>query len=588
MAIATPNSNWAGLEHSSLSDYYASVKHFRIAKFLCWSVLVSVLTSLASSTVAGAGDVGTLTWYPSYEAEGRYTDNQTVTGKKRFILSDYAIGGNVRNYGYLKWCVSLNGQPLSMTNKSDQENSLSRMYLMFDGAGILTQNAQSELGCWNVASKDLEYSSDGIDLTINTGSWQDGLHTLTFTGYHTTGVVGTKSIKINTLNSTSQVKISSSSGTSLSGSTKLNVNYTRMNLADKICLRRNSLPVDSSFKYLNAVPDASGCWPIVDTSAWQSDSRTAEFTVNTLNWVDGAQTIEAVVPHVYPETGSGSAAFTSSNPVLGLSIAGLTDGEQVNGIRTFSTTSVINAVHTSQIQTANYCIDFDGQQCLYSLKTATSPWTLTFESQKYVDGPHSLKFRVTDSSGREASKTMTIQISNGKPLVTGAKVSTTKPAASNGTASATIVFNAPGSSAATVSVAAGKGNPSQIDIDLLSSQSGAASATFESLKPATKFTYQITARNANGQSKTVTGKFTTPAAPKRVSGSGGSGQSSGSGYGTRVIGLRLDKALAALGWSRSQAVESSGCPNKTWFGIVNLDNWYGVAQTSSKLYACKP
>jgi hypothetical protein len=574
------------------------MKHVRIAKFICWSVLASVLSSLTSVTVAVAAPVGTLSWYGEYD----YADNQTVTGKKRFILSDYAIAG-VRNSGYLKWCVSLNGQPLSMSENADQGSSgIATNYLYFAyGQVTRTQNAQSELGCWNVTSKDLVDSSYGIDLTINTASWPDGLHTLTFTGHHVSGVVGTKSISMNTVNSTNQVKILSSSGTSLSGSTKLSVNYSRMNRANKICLRRNSLPVDSSFKFLGSAPDASGCWPIVDTgttiigssgtsnySERLSGTRTAEFTVNTLNWIDGAQTIDAVVPHVYPETGSGSAAFTSLNPVLGLSVSGLTDGEQVNGIRTFSTTSVINAVHTSQIQTASYCIDFDGQQCLYSLKTTTSPWTLTFESQKYVDGPHSLKFRVIDSAGREASKTMTIQISNGKPLVTGAKVSTTKPTASNGTASATVAFKAPGSSASTVIVAAGKGNTSQIDIDMLSSSSGVALATFESLKPGTKFTYQITARNANGQSKTVTGKFTTPAAPKKVSGGGGSGQSSGSGYGTWVVGMRLDKALRALGWSRLQAAEYSGCRNKTLAGIWNLDNWFVVGQTSSMLYACKP
>ena len=574
-------------------------KNRRIAKYICWSVLAGVLSSLTSVTVAVAAPVGTLSWYGEYD----YADNQTVTGKKRFILTDPARFGFNRNQGYFKWCVSLNGQPLSMSENADQGSSgIATNYLYFAyGQVTRTQNAQSELGCWHVTSKDLVDSSIGIDLTINTASWPDGLHTLTFTGHHVSGVVGTKSININTVNSTNQVKISSSSGTSLSGSTKLSVNYSRINRANKICLRRNSLPVDSSFQFLGVAPDASGCWRIVDTnttiigdslqtsnySERLSGTRTAEFTVNTLNWVDGAQTIDAVVPHVYPEIGSGSAAFTSLNPALGLNVSGLTDGEQVNGIRTVSTTSVINAVHTSQIQTATYCIDFDGQQCLYSIKSTSSSATLTFKSQQYVDGPHSLKFRVIDSAGREASKTMTIQISNGKPLVTGAKVSTTKPAAVNGTASATIEFNAPGSSAATVSVSAGKGNASQIDIDLLSSPSGAASATFESLKPATKFTYQITARNANGQSKTVTGKFTTPAAPKRVSGSGGSGQSSGSGYGTRVIGLRLDKALAALGWSRSQAVESSGCSNKTWFGIVNLDNWYVVWQTSSMLYACK-
>ena len=576
-------------------------KNRRIAKFICWSVLAGVLSSLASTTVAGAGDVGTLSWYYSYEAAGRYADNQTVTGKKRFILMDYAIGGYVGNYGYLKWCVSLNGQPLSMSEKAGQGlDNETTMYLMFEQAGILSQNAQSELGCWVVASADLQYSSDGIDLTINTASWPDGLHTLTFTGYHKTGVVGTKSININTVNSTSQVKISSSSGT-VSGSTKLSVNYSRMNRASNICLRRNSAPVDSSFKFLGASPDANGCWPIVDTGTTiigsaasssnyferLSGTRTAEFTVDTLNWVDGAQTIDAVVPHVYPEIGSGSAAFTSLNPALGLNVSGLTDGEQVNGIRTVSTASVINAVHTSQIQTATYCIDFDGQQCLYSLKSSSNSAAFDIDPRKYVDGPHSLKFRVTDSAGREASKTVAIQISYGKPIVTGVKVSTTKPASVNGTASATIEFKISGSFVASVSVSAGKGNASQ-EVDMLSSFSGVTSATFESLKPATKFTYQIKAGNPNGQSKTVTGKFTTPAAPKPVP-RVDSGQSSGSGYGTSVIGWRLDRALAALGWSKNyQATEALWCPGKqTWFGIVDPSNWIVVDQTSSMLYACK-
>ena len=177
---------------------------------------------------------------------------------------------------------------------------------------------------------------------------------------------------------------------------------------------------------------------------------------------------------------------------------------------------------------------------------------------------------------------MKIQISNGKPLVTGAKVSTTKPAASNGTASATIVFNAPGSSAATVSVAAGKGNTSQIDIDLLSSSSGVASATFESLKPATKFTYQITARNANGQSKTVTGKFTTPAAPKKVSGGGGSSSgSSGGGSKGSCIGWNLEAVQDYLGYD-PKAYDCSGSRSILW-----SSNWWVIGYSGSALVVSK-
>jgi hypothetical protein len=73
-----------------------------------------------------------------------------------------------------------------------------------------------------------------------------------------------------------------------------------------------------------------------------------------------------------------------------------------------------------------------------------------------------------------------------------------------------------------------------------------------------------------------------------TSSSGSSGSRSSSSSNMNVVGWRLDRALSALGWSRYQAAEYSGCSNPTLFGIVNLDNWIVVGQTSNMLYACKP
>ena len=130
-----------------------------------------------------------------------------------------------------------------------------------------------------------------------------------------------------------------------------------------------------------------------------------------------------------------------------------------------------------------------------------------------------------------------------------------------------------------------------------------AEFTLSGLKPKTSYNGSVQSSGPGGKSSLVTFSFKSSSIPLKTksggstssggssgsSGSSSSGGSSGSGYGySNVIGWRLDKALATLGWSRSQATEYSGCKNKTLFGIVNLDNWLVVGQTSNMLYACKP
>jgi len=517
-----------------------------------------------------------------------YTDGQTVTDKKRLILVDSNLRGAFYNAGYLKWCVSLNGKPLLYKEPSYRKHwgYIYDVQLSYSRQQNQLAGVQTEPGCWTIASSQLEHSANGIELVLLTSSWMDGPYSLSITGYHKTEAIGTKTFTFTTSNSNDRLSVAKGV-TTVSGTSTIPVTYSRMNPQDRVCLKRNGSAVDNTIKLDSQGPDANGCWQRV----LPSGTQTLNFSANTLNWVDGNYAFEVTIPADYPELGSATATVTSTNPPLGVTASGVAEGESVSGPRQLTIGAQIASVHTSQIKPAKYCVDLNTQTCAFSSTTDAASATYTFISHAYPDGQHRLNFKATDTAGREATKAFGFQIANGKPAVSGVSATTKAPNAPNGKASAVLTFSAPKATAATVELTARKGRPQRADIDLISSLDGSATANFENLEPSTKYTYKVTSRNANGESKAATGMFTTPAAPKRVSGGGGgggSGQSSGGGYGTSVIGWRLDRALSALGWSRSRATEAANCPNRTLLGIVNLDNWIVVWQTSNMLYACKP
>jgi len=538
-----------------------------------------------------AAPARTLSWYGSPID----IDNRTITGARRLIVEDIHAGGLVAgyegiNWGYTKWCVRVNDQPLIMRGATSSADGLTSVYSYFD-RGVVTRSvtAQSEAGCWTISATDLVDSSEGFDVNINTASWENGQYTVVITGDHNSGAQSTKSVTMTTSNASRAPTVTGMSGTALSASSTVRVAYVRMNPSSQICLKRNGVAVDATFKLNGAPPNASGCW----SGDFLAGSRTVDFVVDTLSWVDGSYTIEATVPHVYPEIGSASAAFTSVNPALGVSAAGVSDNEQVLGVKSLSVAAVIGAVHTSQIKPARYCIDLDGQSCTFTTTSNAASASYNFVSYAYPDGAHSLKFRTIDSAGREASRTVAFQIANGKPTVSNTGAKTTAPDGPKGKASATINFTASRATAATVFVRGGKGAASRVDVDMLSDTNESRSASFDGLQPSTKFTYEVVARNANGESKAVAGSFTTPAAPKPVPRASSSGSSGGSGSGSAVflpalIGQRLDRVLSILGLSRSYAKQASSCRNYELFGIIRTSNWYVVGFSGGYVYACKP
>lgn len=532
-----------------------------------------------------------LTWV-EFTATGwggpsHYTDGQTITGRKRLIVSDTNLRSGFYNYGYLRWCLTLNGQPLIMRETAAQGlGGLATVYLRFDRGGITQQNAQTSGGCWVIADRDLEYSSNGIDLTINTTSWPDGQYTLEIVGYHKTEAIGTKTLTFNTTNTGDRLSVGRGV-TAASGTATIPVTYSRMSPQDRVCLKRNGSVVDSTIKLDSQGPDANGCWQ----RTLPSGTRTLNFTANTLAWVDGSYSFEVSIPADYPEVGSATATITSTNPSLAVTASGIGDNEQVSGPRQVTIGAQIAAVHSAQIKPSKYCLDLNNQTCAFTSTTDAASATYTLVSHAYPDGPHRLTFKATDSAGREATKAVSFQIANGKPVVSGGTATTKAPNAPKGKASATISFNAPKATAATVELSESKGRPQRADIDLLSSLDGSATASFENLKPSTKYNFRVTSRNANGESRAITGTFTTPAAPKPAprAGSSSSGRSGGSSavYCPIVIAYRLDRAESALrsAGCSPYSVPASGC--KALFGIVNRSNWFVVGQRGSTLYACQ-
>ena len=591
-------------------------KNRRIAKFICWSVFVSVLGSLASGAIFTPLPVSAsspdLVWF---DFEGMPSNNY-VDNQERAHAVRLRVGVNdSSDIGFARWCVAIDGQPFKMSGSWGALSGYKETFLNFryDFAyGELKE--QTDLGCWTVFRP--ENQNYLLDITVPVFSLSEGIHSITITGHHRGGATPPKTLvfkKIAPRVVATLVELTPKiDGAVIAGSKVIRVvdssmPYNSISMGhEKFCLSITPQPpkniIDDAKpqfdvhdnKFSQVATRQGDCWlgenipPNSQGLFYGARWRGVSFSLDTLRWPDATYTL-VIDAHRWDTLISRlTTTFRTTNPALDVSVSGVTENENVSGLRTISVGAVIGSVHTSQITPSKYCVDVDGQVCTLTTSTSNPSATFKFVSQLYPDGGHSLKIRAIDSAGREASKTVVLQIVNGKPTVSGVKVSTTKPAGANGLASALISFSAPKSSAATVEIRSGKAKVVSVDVDLTSSTDGLSSVNFENLQPSTKFTYRVSSRNANGESKTVTGKFTTPAAPKPVSGGGGSGQSSGSGYGTSVIGWRLDKALNALGWSRSRAAEYSGCPNPTWLGIVNLDNWIVVGQTSSMLYACKP
>ena len=234
------------------------------------------------------------------------------------------------------------------------------------------------------------------------------------------------------------------------------------------------------------------------------------------------------------------------------------------------------------------CFQINNSQCisgsLISSGNSTTKYGFSADLRLWKNGNYTVAASISDTESRTMNGgSSNLQISNPAASTSNLSVKAVTPSWNQKTVS--VEFSALFSYASSATVFWGT-NLKKLSSQNFSIDNGYTNSfNIRSLKPNTVYYFKTTAIGPNGSTTSPTIKLKTPKIPARPRTTYSGGGSGGSGGWTSVVGMRLDKALSALGWSRSRASDAY-CPRIA--GIVNLDNWYVIRQTSSMLYACKP
>lgn len=210
------------------------------------------------------------------------------------------------------------------------------------------------------------------------------------------------------------------------------------------------------------------------------------------------------------------------------------------------------------------------------------------------DGNYLLQVRVSDTV-LEDTKTVNFQILNGRPIVEVSGVSSVAAKELSRKAEASVQFLAKHAVSASVELMGKRQKVTRVDFDS-KMLANSEYAIFWGLEFSTKYSFTITARNANGESEPVSGTFKTATAPKANPTSKSRDSSSQSSTSRTpsagvscpvVLYWRLDRAESALrnAGCTPSSIEASGC--EAFLGIVRKSNWIVVGQRGSSLYACQ-
>ena len=317
------------------------------------------------------------------------------------------------------------------------------------------------------------------------------------------------------------------------------------------------------------------------TPASPTTTPASPTTTTTPNTDSPTTNTTTTTPNSKTSTGTtGTTTTVPTSSFISWKFTGVSEGQILSGWTEIQPTFTHDFVGSGSI---GLCITgiTTGRSCGSSLVVNTSchkngPQVITATAS-------SKNLTWTMDKSWEDSRKYNVSIDNPAPSLSSAKAANKSPSWKSSTTSGSITLNSRSGCAYSVTLKSSSAKAKTYK-GLLDSDS--TEVDFSGLKPKTKYTGVASITSENGTKK-KSFAFTTPVIPPkpRPKYSGGSsGSSSGGGSYPRVVGWRLDRALSALGWSRSQASDYY-CPRT--FGILNLDNWYVVAQTSSTLYACK-
>ena len=456
-------------------------------------------------------------------------------------------------------------------------------------------------------------------MSFDSTSWVDGSHTFVLTVTDSSARTATSStLTVNNTNTGPTVTWATTNNTIKSGvftiSAVSSAAPSGTAVVTKWCLTKDGNAITTNVKksddyttlHYATFNSDTGCWinntgitsgsMSFDSTTWTNDPRAYVLTVTDSSGrtsstellyitTSNPQPTVKVTVGIEPSTEVGAwGAEVEAEKVFCLIVC---EPKVLNVTRTIAT---ITMYHPGASGIDSVCFKIDSAQCTngkkINSKDSITTYGLAADTRMWNNGKYTISSTITDTEKRTLIGDPSIlEVLNSAATATTPKVRATAPKWNQKTVS--VSFSAQFDYATRATVFWGT-NSKKLQSRKFSIENWTRSTVkISSLKPNTVYFFKTTAFGPNGFRTSKIIKLKTPKIPAkpRPTYSGGSGGGSGSSGGlVNVVGMRLDKALSALGWSKNQASDYY-CPRL--FGILNLDNWYVKYQTSSMLYACK-
>ena len=161
---------------------------------------------------------------------------------------------------------------------------------------------------------------------------------------------------------------------------------------------------------------------LVDNAVYSTTTSTpTSFTLNTANYTNGSHTLTARATDTSGNIGSSSNIsinFSNDKTLPSVSISSPANGSTVSG----TTTVNVNASDNVGISKIEFLVDGT-----LLANSSSSPATFTLDSVKFSNGTHTLTARATDTSGNQASASVTINVQNVATDTSPPKISILSP-----------------------------------------------------------------------------------------------------------------------------------------------------------------
>ena len=506
------------------------------------------------------------------------SNNISVTGV--FTLSARAAGSTSPSSFVNKWCLTVNGVPVS------SNVALAGSDLQWYGS------FNAETGCWT-RSSSLPLAPFQWDST----SWANGSNTYVVTVTDSSNRTATSApLTINTVNYAPVVEWSTANNSTVTGSFRVTAvaapEVFGTAFIRRWCLTVNGVPVSSNvalagsdLQWYGSFNAETGCW------TRSSSLPLAPFLINTAAWTNATRVLSVVVTDSSNRVASATLNFTTNNPQPTTQISGLSSGGTVQGETRFG----FEIYHPGASEITSWCVTVLSMECTsqsdirVSTTSSTSSRSVSFNTSMWRNGTYSARTTATDSAGRTFdSGTISFNVNNPAASVSRPTVTRGKPKWSDKTVKSTVSMTTSYASQFRVFWGTSK---RKLKSELFWA-SGSEQITLSGLKPKTVYFLKVQSIGPNGSTESSFVKFTTasiPPKPKPRPSSGGSGGSSGGFVSSPCsAGSNWSSCISYLG----REPDSYDCSGEGRRSVINSNWWIlyfvsGIPVLSKSYSSCR-